>query len=220
MTVENTACSVSYAGNDVRVDFPTTFRFLEEEHLVVETSDDDGETWTTLVLGDGYEVDGAGDDEPGGTVTTTDPVETGTTLRITRETPRTQLNVFQTTGPLPAATIETSFDKLTMIAQEQDALREAAEAGAVPVDLDPEVVTDTFVAQEPIEDTFPRNVACAGTPAGVVLIDLKNLTTPTEELVTDGLVRGPFVAGQFTVNHLEGLTPGQQYRAKYLVLNA
>jgi hypothetical protein len=168
-TLENTAVSVSYDANG-DTEFPTTFAFLDEEHLLVETSDDDGDTWTTLVLGTDYEVTGASDPEPGGNVSTAGllgAVPNGTTVRITRQTPITQLNSFRTTGALPVTTIQESFVKLTMIAQEERAKSAALEAlsGLVTVtDLaDGARVAETFTTDaDDVESTFPFDITVPG----------------------------------------------------------
>ena len=218
MTVENTACSITYDGNDADTDFPTTFRFLAAAHLVVETSDDDGETWTTLTLDDDYEVAGANAAEPGGTVTTADPVATGTKLRITRSTPVTQLNSFQTTGSLPVATIETSFDKLTMIAQEQAAaiaelqgLGDLVDVGELADAI--EVGEEINVDADSVDESFPLEIVCAGGQAAKYVV---------WQVERDGATDVPFaepphvqwVAGptnKLTVQRISGLEPGVTY---------
>jgi hypothetical protein len=218
VSITNTASQVSYTASGVQADFATTFRFLEKEHLVVELKAVGG-NFVTQTLDVDYTVSGE-DDDAGGTVTfATDP-DSGAVVRITRTTPRTQEISFRNNGQSTFSPVlhERAADKLTMIAQEDDRRLEALEAGGTTVTLTPQTVTKTFAASEPVEDSFPLTVTCSGTPVGVILTRVENLTTPAELLRAEGLLWGSPVAGQFTTNFVEGLTPGQQYRFTFLVL--
>lgn len=218
MSITNTASQVSYTGNGAQVAFPTTYRFLEQEHLTVEVMPSGG-AFATKTLGVDYTVSGE-DATDGGTVTFTTAPAASSTVRITRNTPRTQESSLRNNGQsrFSPTVIERALDKLTMIDQEDDRRLDVLEAGATAVTLTASQVTDTFTASEPIENTFPRNVSCSGTPTSVLLARVENLTDPTEILPAEGLLWGSPVAGQFTVRHIEGLTPGMQYRVRYLVL--
>lgn len=127
MSVTVEASSISYDGNDIADEFAVPFKFLETNDLLVRTTDDNGDTYTTLVEGVDYTVDGEGEDA-GGAVTTTDPVATGTSIVIERNTDITQETDFAPQGPFPAARHETALDKLTLICQELNRRIEALEA--------------------------------------------------------------------------------------------
>jgi len=214
VTVETS--QVTYNGNGFDTEFFTLFPFLESDDLTVEQRTGTG-NWSTKTEGVDYAVDGAGEDE-GGIVTFTVAPPNGDSVRITRNTNITQTADFQPQGPFPVARHEDALDKLTLIAQDIERRVDVLEAGAVEVTLAAAQITDTFTAAEPIEDTFPRVVSCTGTPASVILTRIENLSTPGEVLPAEGLLWDTPAAGSFTVQHLEGLTPGQQYRVRYLVL--
>lgn len=217
MTVENTAVSVTYDGDGSGTYYPTTFKFLADAHLVVETSANGGTTWVTKTLGADYSVLGAGAAEPGGAVIMTVAVASGSKLRIKRRTPRTQLNSFRTTGPLPVATIEASFDKLTMIAQEDAAFIAALEAGTTGSTYTATRVTDTFTVLDPLELTFPRTVAAGVAPVTVIIGRIENLDQPGEVLDQPPSLAWSPSGTNFVVHRVNGLTPGDAYRIKYEV---
>lgn len=230
MSIENTSCRVSYSGNDVTTDFATTFAFLAAAHLVVKTSTDGGTTWTTLTLDADYSVSGAGDPEPGGTVTMGAAPASGTTLRIERHTPITQEAVLQTSGPLPSKTIIQAFDKLTMIAQEaRRDIDDLTAGGALPVAMEGQLISKLFSTQERIEDSYPLDVACSGTPTGVQIFRIEDLTNP--DGVEPDTVEGDEIQkdfgtpdwgaptnGGFTIGFIPGLEPLHDYRVTFLVL--
>lgn len=219
MSISNTASQVSYAGNGTAGPFATTFRFLDDSHLVVEVKPAGG-NFVAKTLGTHYAVTGE-DADAGGSVTFTAGNEppVGSTVRITRSTPLTQETTFRNAGQSQFSPIlhERALDKLTMIAQEQDRRLKALEAGSTTVALTPQTVTTTLTPADPTENSFPLNVNCAGTPVGVVLTRVENLTDGTT-LPAEGLRWSLPVAGQFTVNWVEGLAPGKNYRFTFLVL--
>lgn len=218
MPLANTQSQVTYAGNGVTTDFPTTFAFLGEADLLVEQRTGAG-AWSTKVRGVDYTVDGAGDAEPGGTVEMTVAPPIGDQLRITRNTPQTQAAELQTSGPLPSRTIIQAADKLTMEVQELDRRVDSLEAGTASVTLNASKVQDTFVVAEPVENSFPRNVACVGTPSMVLIGLVEDLTDPALSQYGLGLPDiSARAVNQFTVRHIPGLTPGHNTRITYLVL--
>lgn len=219
MTVLLTHSQVTYVGNGGTTGFPTTYSFSDDDDLLVEQRTNAG-AWATKTKGVHYNVSGDGLTEPGGQVDMVVAPPATDNLRITRNTPATQPTSFGTFVKFAAASHELAMDHRTRAIQ--DALRRitAVEAGGAPVSLTAAQVTDTFVAAEPIEGSFPRVVACAGTPVSIILARIENLTTPGEILRAEGLLWGTPALNSFTVNHLEGLTPGQQYRVRYLVLTA
>lgn len=219
VTVLLTHSQVTYAGNGATTGFPTTFSFTEQADLLVEQRTGAG-AWATKVLGVDYNVSGNGLVEPGGQIDMVVAPPNNDSLRITRNTPATQPVEFGTFTRFTGRTHELAMDHRTRAIQ--DALRRIGvlEAGGTPASLTASQVTDTFNALEPIESTFPRVVACAGTPTVVLLGRIENLTTPAEVLPAEGLRWGTPALNSFTVEHIEGLNPGQQYRARYVVLTA
>lgn len=217
MSITNTARKVSYAANGVLTAFATTFRFLEQEHLVVEVMPSGG-SFATKALGVDYTVTGE-DANAGGTVTFLVAPANGSTVRITRVTARTQETTFRNAGQSTFSPIlhERALDKLTMIAQEDADDIDTLQAGGTTVVLTPQVVSTTLTPAEPVENSFPLNVNCSGTPVGVFLMRIENLTDGTS-LPAEGLRWGLPIAGQFTVDWIEGLEPGKDYRFTFWVL--
>lgn len=116
MTISTTNVRIQYAGNDVTTAFAVPFLFFVNSHLVVKSTDEDGND-TTLVQGVDYTVSGAGSPS-GGTVTTTTAPVTDSVLTIYRDVPYTQLVDYIQNDSFPAQTHETALDKLTMLCQQ------------------------------------------------------------------------------------------------------
>jgi hypothetical protein len=218
--ISNTTCRVDYTGNGAQIDFPTTYRFLDESHLTVEVKPSGG-AFATKVLGVDYTVTGE-DEDAGGTVTFGTAPAASSTVRISRNTPRTQETTFRNNGQSTFSPVlhERAFDKLTMIAQEQARDLADVDAGVTPVELESQVIDLELTTQEPIESTFPQVVPCSGVPVWVGLGRIENLSLPGEVLPAEGLLWRSPVDGSFTVTHIEGLSPGYDYRATFLVLTA
>lgn len=117
MTVAALTPSVSYTENGVTLNFAVPFRYLDPTHLVVTRTTAAGMT-TTLAYGANYTAT-AGPTDAGGTLTLGASVA-GSTLKITRLTPRSQAVDYVTGDRFPADTHELALDRLTMIGQEQD----------------------------------------------------------------------------------------------------
>lgn len=221
--LENTQSQVTYTGNGVTTEFPTTFAFLEDDHLVVESSDDDGDTWTELTLDDDYTVDGAGEEEPGGTVTTDVAVANGDKLRITRETPITQLAELQTSGPLPSKTIIQGLVKVTMWGQEMKRQQEELQAlqdlvvisGADATHVTKDFTTDA----DAVEETFPFQVDCVGgntARGGALNVYLRSDTS--HRFDTPPFVQWvPGPGNKITVVAIDGLDPAKDYTVSGVV---
>jgi hypothetical protein len=205
----------THVGNGAQTIFPTTFAFLDNSHLTVEVAPAGG-AYVTKLLGVDYNVTGAGQPEPGGNVTFISGAPANlSTVRITRNTPRVQPVAFKNQQQFLSETHERAHDNREMQIQEIERRLALQEAGGVTVVLNSTKVQDTFVCPDP---QVSRNVACAGTPTGVELIMVEDLTDPA--LVHYGLGR-PDISGlvlnQFTVRYVPGLTPGHNYRLTYLV---
>ncbi|MBR8460784.1 hypothetical protein KDW07_26955 [Burkholderia dolosa] len=119
MTVTSSIQDVSYATDGSTTQFATRFYFLNPNHVFVDKIDANGVV-TPLVFGTDYSVSGAGAAN-GGTVVTNIPYAFGSTLHIYRMVPVTQETEYQQNDPFPAKTTEKALDKLTMIAQQQNA---------------------------------------------------------------------------------------------------
>lgn len=123
MTITSTSSFVTFVGDGVATAFPTGFRFLAPEHLVVEL---DG---ALLSEGVDYTVAGTGDDA-GGTVTLLAALALGAELRITRTMPLVQETSFRTHGSFSPRLHEDALDRLTM--QMQQVSRNTESAAAIP----------------------------------------------------------------------------------------
>lgn len=115
MTVSTAGSTVSYAGNDVTTTFGLPFPYQLDSDLIVTTTTSGAVT--TLVLGTDYTVNPAQNSPANnGSVLTTNPVASGTTITIRRAVPLTQLTTWQTNDAYPANfyRVENALDKLTM----------------------------------------------------------------------------------------------------------
>lgn len=117
MTVESTTARVQYATNGTTGPFTVPFKFLADADLEVIHTDEDGNE-TTLTLTTHYTVTGAGGSS--GTVTTVTAYASGGYLTVLRSLDLLQETDWEDGDALPAASIETAFDRLTMIVQQQD----------------------------------------------------------------------------------------------------
>jgi len=111
MTISATELRISYNGNGVTTAFSFPYRFLADGDLLCYV-DDVLKTITTH-----YTVTGA-DDPSGGTVTflTAPPTGTGNVVLINEPAATQGLDLVEN-DPLPADSVETAFDRLTLIAQ-------------------------------------------------------------------------------------------------------
>jgi hypothetical protein len=173
VSVTGTASSISFNGNDVADEFALPFRVLEDDDLLVRTTDDHGETYTTLVLDTDYELAGVGPDDGTGTaeaVTLTllaGPLPTDTQLVIERNTDPDQETTFQPQGTFSPILHSRMADKLTLLVQEL--LRRVAvlEALADLVNVTELATAAVFTEDvagsvDDIENAFPFEVAVAG----------------------------------------------------------
>jgi hypothetical protein len=118
MTVSSTTSKASYSGNGSTTVFTVPFYFLEVADLQVILRSSAGvETVQTLTTN--YTVAGAGVTS-GGTVTMLVAPVAGTTLTILRNAAATQETDLLPNDRLPAESLETALDKLTMLVQQLD----------------------------------------------------------------------------------------------------
>ena len=115
MTIATTDNRRAYAGDGLSTAFAFSFPIVSASDLKVMTRSTAG-TESTLALNTDYTVAGA-PFSAGGTVTTTAAPPVGVTLVIIAAVPCTQPVAVQDGGPLPAATLNGAFDRLTMIAR-------------------------------------------------------------------------------------------------------
>lgn len=219
MSLAQTISQKSYVGNGAQTIFATGFAYRDQSHLTVEVAPAGG-AYVTKLLGVDYTVLPAGAAaEPGGNVTFLAAPANLSTVRITRNTPRTQPTSFISQQDFLPAVHEAAFDNEEEQIQELERRLAVLEAGAAPVALAASKVQDTFVCADPPEASFPRNVACVGTPSMVLLGLVEDLSGPPAAAYALGLVDiSARVLNQFTVRNVPGLTPGRNYRLTYLVL--
>jgi hypothetical protein len=166
VSITNTASQVSYTANGAGVVFAVPFRFLDEEHLLVEVKASGGTSFVTQVLDVDYTVSGE-DDDAGGSVTFGPIPALNSTVRITRVTPRTQETSFRNNGQSTFSPVlhERALDKLTMIAQEEDRRLAALEALGSLLNVATAANAAFFSEDVPsafdVEDAFPFAVAVA-----------------------------------------------------------
>lgn len=122
MTLSSTTTEVSYTGDGGTTAFPVTFAFFgtttTAQLEVIERTIATGAE-ATLVNGTDYTVSGG--NNATGTVTATSAPANTVEWHIRRNTTQTQGTDYVENDPFPAATHENALDRLTMIAQEQEA---------------------------------------------------------------------------------------------------
>lgn len=116
MTVATDDSSVSYTGNGASTEYPVSFPFIDNEHLVVTLITDGDEE--VQVLDTDYTVEGAGEEE-GGTVTFASAPDSGVEILIERTAPVTQEISFRDQGSFSPIIHEEALDKAAMIDQQQ-----------------------------------------------------------------------------------------------------
>jgi hypothetical protein len=224
MSVTVAAVQIAYTGNGITTEFAVPFKFLESDDLTVESSAD-GVTYTTLTEDVDYTVEGDGDDEGEGVVTTLVAVANLSTLRITRATDLTQESDFQPQGAFPVARHETALDKLTLIVQELDARLQVVEALADLVDVTEAaagvVYTGALTTSNPVENSFPLALVVAGGLNAKYIVWHIYATAANDNPMSTppavDWVPGPG-ANQVTVRAISGLLPAVDYTIKALVL--
>jgi hypothetical protein len=234
VSVTATASSVSFNGDGVADDFPLPFRVLEDDDLLVRTTDDDGVTYTTLVLDDDYTLADVGPDDGTGTAEevtltlTAGALAVGTELVVERNTDPTQETTYQPQGEFSPITVSRMSDKLTLIVQEQDRRLDSLEALADLVTVtalaDGVVVEGlgiTIDADAP-EEEWPQAVAVAGglLAKHLLLTRIYNFDDEDERLDGVGPVQwkpGPG-ANEVTLIYIPGLHPGKTYILNLLAL--
>lgn len=215
MSLAITLSQTSQVGNGAQLAFPTGFSFENNTDLTVEVAPAGG-AYVPKVNGVDYNVAGAAAGEPGGTVTFLVAPANLSTVRITRNTPRTQPVDFVSQFAVLPETLEAALDRLERQVQELERRVAAYEAGVATVTIASSRVTDTFVCPDP---QVARNVACVGTPTMVLVGRIIDNTDGT--LVQAGLGAADISAvalNQFTSRYVPGLTPGHNYTIQYLVL--
>jgi len=115
MTVSSTTSKVSYTGNGSTTAFAVPFYFLAAADLQVILRS--GTTETVQVLTTNYTVSGAGN-EAGGTVTMLVAPAAAVTVTIRRNIAATQETDLLPNDRLPAESLETALDKVTMLTQQ------------------------------------------------------------------------------------------------------
>jgi hypothetical protein len=123
MTVSSTTARASYTGNGTTTVFAVPFYFLAAADLRVILRT--GTTEVVQTLTTNYTVTGAGV-ASGGSVTMLVAPAAGTTLTILRNTPTTQETDLLPNDRLPAESLETALDKLTMLVQQVDEVADRA----------------------------------------------------------------------------------------------
>ena len=116
MTVSNTTVKLNYNGNGSNRTFALTFPLLSAAHLRIVVTDAAG---TETEINNNFSLNTALDTLTYPTVDSgLDPLPTGSTLTLIRQTPLTQEIDLQSGNALDAAELERGYDKLTYLLQE------------------------------------------------------------------------------------------------------
>jgi len=116
MTVSTVVNHEQYDGNGITTVFPYRFRILTSSHMVVTTSDPDGNI-EVMVEGTGYTVTGVGLVN-GGNVVLKVPLPGGWSISLDRVLPAVQETDLRNQGRFYAEVHENAFDYLTMLIQQ------------------------------------------------------------------------------------------------------
>lgn len=121
MAVQNDTSRIQYNGNNSTTNlYAIPFLFFENSHIRCVVTNSAGVD-TELVLGNGFNVMGAGS-TTGGFLSTSVAVPNTSKVTILRDVPATQTTSYQEGGDFPAASHERALDKLTMLAQQTNRL--------------------------------------------------------------------------------------------------
>lgn len=119
MTISSTTRSAGpYSGDGTTTAFAFSFKVFEKTDLLVITTT--SSVNTELTYGTGYTVtlNGDQDNSPGGTVTLTAALASGSTLKITSNVPATQSVSLQNQGGFYPKVITNALDRLTALVQQ------------------------------------------------------------------------------------------------------
>ncbi len=107
-----------YTGNGTTTEFAFAFKVFEASDLVVSRASDDDEA--TLVLNVDYSVslNSDQDNNPGGKITLTAPLEEGANLAIISGVPYDQTAIFTNKGGFYPETLNECYDKLCILCQQ------------------------------------------------------------------------------------------------------
>jgi len=120
MSIANTnRLAGPFAGNDITTDFSFEFKVFTADELSVLYAAS-GVAETTLVLNSDYTVslNADQDSDPGGTITLSSPLSTGSTLAITSAVDILQPVVLTNLGGFYPSVINDALDRLTIISQQ------------------------------------------------------------------------------------------------------
>ena len=116
MTIETQATSIEFSGDGSTVRFPVSFPFLADADLRVDLISADGTKIRWAITSD-YSITTISGTQGGTVVAVVAPPE-NTRLVIERRTAKTQPTDLTPGAVLPSETLEQSFDRLTLVAQE------------------------------------------------------------------------------------------------------
>ena len=138
MTVASTdARTGPYDGNGSTTTFAYDFLVLDQAHLVVTVKTTSTGVEVVKTLTTHYSVTGVGTPSGGNIVFTSASTHapSGTTITITRSVPKTQTTDLVNRGAVQPETLETGYDKLTQIDQDQQGEIDRGLKFAVSADL-------------------------------------------------------------------------------------
>jgi hypothetical protein len=117
MTVSSTTSKNTYSGDGSTTVFAYTFRILVNTDIAVQSKNNSTGVITTKTLGTDYTVSNVGASSGGNVTFTTAPVS-GTTIILIRSISILQPVHLSEYDPFASMTVETEFDRLTMISQQ------------------------------------------------------------------------------------------------------
>lgn len=152
MTVSSQTNKIRIVGNGVADAFPLPFRFFANSEISALFVERATGVTTPAAIGTDYTLTGAGDPEVNGSatgvLTTTVPLAATRDLIILRTLPTTQQTDIVNQGEFFASTHEDVFDRLTMIAQQQQEELSRAVKASVSDTITPDQLLDSIRQSE------------------------------------------------------------------------
>lgn len=152
MTVSSQTNKIRIVGNGVADAFPLPFRFFANSEISALFVERATGVTTPAAIGTDYTLTGAGDPEVNGSatgvLTTTVPLAATRDLIILRTLPTTQQTDIVNQGEFFASTHEDVFDRLTMIAQQQQEELSRAVKTSVSDTITPDQLLDSIRQSE------------------------------------------------------------------------
>jgi hypothetical protein len=209
MTVASTDSRTGpYDGNGSTTTFAYDFLVLDQAHLVVTVKTTSTGVEVVKTLTSHYSVTGVGTPSGGNIVFTSASTHapSGTTVTITRSVPKTQTTDLQNRGGVQPETLETGYDKLTQIVQDQQEEIDRSLKFAISSDL------SSFNQSIP-SPVAGKALAINSSNNGFVLVDEPSTLTTAAAASASTAETQATLAGNYATK-VNGVVTGSDHSAK------